>query len=59
LPLFWGSLLGLGGIQVMDVQAPIYGLAVAVSGAISGGCGALLQSRLSSNYGSEPLKDVA
>jgi hypothetical protein len=58
LPLFWGGLLGIDGIQVIDDEAPIYGVAMAVSGAIAGGCGALLQSRLSGVSRSTPLRDV-
>jgi hypothetical protein len=46
LPLFWGSLLGLGGARVVDDQAPLYGAATALAGALSGGCGALVRARL-------------
>jgi hypothetical protein len=46
LPLFWGGLLGLGGVRAVDAEAPLYGIAMALTGAVSGGCGPLLQGWL-------------
>jgi hypothetical protein len=47
LPLFWGSLLGLGGVRTLDDEAPVYGTAMALTGALSGGCGSLLRAWIS------------
>ena len=46
LPLFWGGLLGLNGFRAVDAEAPLYGIAMALTGAVSGGCGSLLQGWL-------------
>ena len=46
LPLFYGGLLGFGGIQAVDDDAVFYGAAMALTGAVSGGGGSLLQSWL-------------
>jgi hypothetical protein len=46
LPLFWGGLLGINGVRAVDAEAPLYGLAMALTGALSGGCGSLLHGWL-------------
>jgi hypothetical protein len=46
LPLFWSGLLGLGGVRTVGEEAPLYGAFMALAGALSGVCGALLQNRL-------------
>jgi len=48
LPLFWCGLLGLNGVQAVDDEAPLYGLAMALTGALAGGCGGFLKGCLSS-----------
>jgi hypothetical protein len=40
LPLMFGGLLGVNGIRVVDDNAPLYGIAMALTGAVSGGGGA-------------------
>jgi hypothetical protein len=47
LPLLWAGLFGIGGIRTMNDEAPAYGVAMAFTGALSGGCGAILRSWLS------------
>ena len=42
LPLFWGGLLGFGGVKPLDDEAPVYGIAMALTGALAGGVGALV-----------------
>jgi hypothetical protein len=57
LPLFWGGLLGFNGIRAVDVEAPLYGIEMAVAGALAGGCGSLLRGWLCRKRlarGSEP-----
>ena len=46
LPLFFVGLLGFNGVQVVDDEAPLYGVAMAATGALSGSGGAVLQGRL-------------
>jgi hypothetical protein len=46
LPLFWGGLLGIGGVRVVGDEAPLYGALTAAAGALAGGCGSLLHGRL-------------
>lgn len=43
LPLFWGGLLGFGGVRPLDDEAPLYGLAMSLTGALAGGAGSLVQ----------------
>jgi hypothetical protein len=42
LPLLFCGLLGINGVEAVDDEAPLYGLAMALTGALSGGCGTLL-----------------
>jgi hypothetical protein len=42
LPLFWGGLLGFGGVRPLDDEAPLYGIAMGLTGALAGGVGALV-----------------
>jgi hypothetical protein len=42
LPLFWGGLLGFGGVKPLDEEAPLYGIAMGLTGALAGGVGALV-----------------
>src|SRR5262245_5969535 len=42
LPLFWGGLFGFGGVKPLDDEAPVYGIAMGLTGALAGGVGALV-----------------
>ena len=44
--VFWSGLLGISGIRAVGNEAPLYGAAMALAGALSGGCGSLLQGWL-------------
>ena len=46
LPLFWDGLIGLNGVRAVDGEATIYGAAMALAGALPGGCGLFLHGRL-------------
>jgi hypothetical protein len=46
LPLFWCGLLNIAGIETVGNEAPLYGAAMALAGALSGGGGAFLMGRL-------------
>jgi hypothetical protein len=46
LPLLFGGLLGFNGIDVVDDAAPVYGAAMALTGAVAGGVGTLIGNRL-------------
>ena len=46
LPLLWAGLLGFNGIRALDAEAPLYGITMALTGALSGGGGSLLRGRL-------------
>jgi len=43
LPLFWGGLFGFGGVKPLDDKAPLYGIAMGLTGALAGGVGSLVQ----------------
>jgi hypothetical protein len=54
LPLFWCGLLGISGVQAVGEEAPLYGVAMALTGALAGGGGAFLQDWLSGTSRSRP-----